>query len=258
MQRIKTFFFPGHDASKWIIAAHLFLILVLLAPLCVFAFYGQIYRWRVIWDYRMAFVNGWIMTIVISSISFVLSSVIGILCALGKRSSLLIVRYLATMYVEAIRGTPLLVQILLFFYVFAHAVGLENRYVVGIITLSIFCGAYLAEIFRAGIESVSGTQLKSAKAIGLTSFQTYRFVIAPQAFRVTLPPLSGQFASLIKDSSLLSIIGINELTYSAQQVNSATYSTLESFIPLAIGYLVLTLPISLWSRSLEQKFLYET
>jgi polar amino acid transport system permease protein len=258
MHKFKEFFLPGPNSSRWIIGGNVFLVMVLLAPLCFFVFYGQIYRWRIVWDYRMAFVNGWLVTIAISAISFLLSSLIGILCALAKRSSLLLLRYLATIYIEAIRGTPLLVQVLFFFYVFAYAVGLENRYVVGILTLSLFSGAYLAEIFRAGIESVSETQWKSAKAIGLTSTQTYRFVIAPQAFRVTLPPLSGQLASLIKDSSLLSIIGINEFTYSAQQVNSATYSTLESYIPLAIGYLILTLPISLWSKSLEKKFLYET
>jgi polar amino acid transport system permease protein len=113
-------------------------------------------------------------------------------------------------------------------------------------------------MIRAGIDNISATQLDSARAIGLTPFQSYRFVIFPQAFRQTIPPLAGQFASIIKDSSLLSVIGISELTNNAQQINSATYSTLESYLPLAIGYLILTLPISLWSKHLERKFRYET
>jgi polar amino acid transport system permease protein len=237
---------------------NLVLIVLILAPFFVFFFHGQVYHWESIWDYRWAFFHGWLVTIGISLASFFLSSAIGILCALAKRSKILILRLLASTYIEVIRGTPLLVQILFFFYVVAHEVGLENRYISGIVTLSLFSGAYLAEIFRAGIESVSSSQLESAKAIGLTKAQSYSYIILPQAFRVTLPPLAGQFASIIKDSSLLSIIGISDFTYVAQQVNSATYSTLESFLPLGIGYLILTLPISLWSKSLERKHLYET
>ena len=88
--------------------------------------------------------------------------------------------------------------------------------------------------------------------------QTYQFVIFPLAFRQCLPPLTGQFASIIKDSSLLSIIGISELTYSAEQISSATYSTLECYFPLALGYLILTLPVSLVSKYLEKSFKYES
>ena len=112
-------------------------------------------------------------------------------------------------------------------------------------------------MIRSGLDSISATQLESARAIGLTKFQSYRFVIVPQAVRLVTPPLAGQFASIIKDSSLLSIIGINEVTNTAQQINSATYSTLESFLPLAVAYLVLTLPISVLSKQLERKFYYE-
>jgi len=166
--------------------------------------------------------------------------------------------FISHLYIEIIRGTPLLVQILFFFYVVANHIGLENRYVAGVVILSLFNGAYIAEMIRSGIEAVSATQLESAQAIGLSPFQAYRFVIFPQAFRQIIPPLTGQFASIIKDSSLLSIIGINELTNSAQQINSATYSTLETYLPLGLAYLVLTLPISLWSKRLEKRFRYET
>jgi polar amino acid transport system permease protein len=150
------------------------------------------------------------------------------------------------------------VQILIFFYVIAAAFQVTDRYRVGILTLSFFSGAYISEIIRAGIESVGQSQLESAKAIGLTSAQTYRYVIFPQALRQTLPPLAGQFVSLIKDSSLLSVIGISEFTLNAREVNSNTYSALESYLPLAAGYLILTLPISLWTRYLEKKHKYET
>ena len=92
----------------------------------------------------------------------------------------------------------------------------------------------------------------------MTRAQTYRLVVLPQALRHILPPLAGQFVSLVKDSSLLSVIGIGEFTLQAQQVNSLTYSTLESYLPLALGYLVLTLPLSLWSRSLERRMHFDT
>ncbi|WP_305075181.1 amino acid ABC transporter permease, partial [Propionivibrio sp.] len=174
--------------------------------------------------------------------------------ALARRSSFLPLRYSAVLYVEAIRGTPLLVQILILFYVVANAFGVENRYIVGVLALSLFAGAYLAEMIRAGIESIRDSQLESARAIGLTPAQTYRYVVFPQVVRQLVPPLAGQFASIIKDSSLLSIIAVSEFTLNAQEVNAFTYSTLESYLPLAVGYLLLTLPISLLGRVLERRF----
>jgi polar amino acid transport system permease protein len=236
------------------------LVALLTAALFSFAFsqlqYG--WNWDAIWQYRQKFLQGWLMTVVISAAALVVSLVIGLLTALARRSSFLPLRYLALLYVEIIRGTPLLVQILILFYVVANAIGVENRYVVGVITLSLFAGAYLAEMIRSGIESIRDSQLESARAIGLTRSQTYRYVIFPQVVRQLIPPLTGQFASIIKDSSLLSIIAVSEFTLNAQEVNAFTYSTLESYLPLAVGYLLLTLPVSLMSRALERKFHYAT
>jgi polar amino acid transport system permease protein len=174
-----------------------------------------------------------------------------------RRSDIVLLRYFSQIYIEVIRGTPLLVQLLFFFYVVASAIGLENRYFVGIATLSLFSGAYIAEIVRSGMDSVRKTLLESAAAIGLTRLQTYRYVIFPISMRQILPPLAGQFASIIKDSSLLSILGISEFTYAAQQVSSASYSTLECYFPLALGYLILTFPISLISKYLEKRSRHE-
>ena len=213
---------------------------------------------RCVYQYRALFWQGWLATIGISIAALFLSAGIGLLSALALRSRILPLRYLARIYVELVRGTPLLVQILIFFYVVADAIGVGNRYLVGVLTLAFFSGAYISEIIRAGIESVGQSQLESARAIGLTPAQTYRHVIFPQALRQTLPPLAGQFVSLVKDSSLLSIISISEFTWNAESVSAMTYSTLESYLPLAAGYLVLTLPISLWTRHLEKRHRYET
>ena len=233
-------------------------VALLTAALFTFAFnqlhYG--WNWPAIWAYRQKFVQGWLMTVAISAAALLVSVFIGVVTALARRARFLPLRYAAALYVEAVRGTPLLVQILILFYVVANAVGVENRYVVGVLTLSLFAGAYLAEMVRAGIESIRDSQLESARAIGLTRGQTYRYVIFPQVVRQLIPPLTGQFASIIKDSSLLSIIALNDFTLNAQEVNAFTYSTLESYLPLAAGYLLLTLPISLASRILERKFHY--
>jgi polar amino acid transport system permease protein len=215
-------------------------------------------RWSAIYPYRALLLQGWLTTVGISVAALVLSAVIGLLSALARRSRLLPLRYLAGIYVELVRGTPLLVQILIFFYVVADAFGVSNRYVVGVLTLAFFSGAYISEIIRAGIESIGQSQLESARAIGLTRAQTYRYVIFPQALRQTLPPLAGQFVSLVKDSSLLSIISISEFTWNAESISALTYSTLESYLPLAAGYLILTLPISLWTRRLEKRHSFET
>ena len=236
------------------------LVALLTTALFSFAFsqlhYG--WNWEAIWQYRQKFVQGWLMTVALSAASLLLSLIIGLLAALARRSAFLPLRYSAVLYVEIARGTPLLVQILILFYVVANAFGMENRYLVGVLALSLFAGAYLAEMIRSGIDSIRGSQLESARAIGLTRGQTYRYVIFPQLVRQLVPPLTGQFASIIKDSSLLSIIAVSEFTLNAQEVNAFTYSTLESYLPLALGYLLLTLPISLLSRVLERRFHFAT
>jgi polar amino acid transport system permease protein len=230
----------------------------LYSLVCWLAFSGSVENWEKIWGYRATFWQGWLNTIAISASSLVLSTIIGVLTALARRSAFLPLRYSAIAYVETVRGLPLVVLVLFGFYGVANAVGWNDRFTVGIFLLSLFSGAYIAEMIRAGIESVGRSQWDSARAIGLTVPQAYRFVIFPQVARQILPPLAGQFSSLIKDSSLLYIIGISELTFSANQVNSATYSTFESFVPLGICYLVLTLPVSLWTKYLERKTRYES
>src|SRR5258708_19725507 len=116
---------------------------------------------------------------------------IGVLLGLVRRSRIPPLRYFGNIYVELVRGTPLLVQILIFFYVVADAFHVGNRYLVGILVLSFFSGAYISEVVRAGIESIGQSHLQSARAIGLTRAQMYPYVIFPQPLRLTLPPLVG-------------------------------------------------------------------
>jgi len=261
MSILRLFLAPERTQLSLAVRLLNLLIAALFIALIFFFSFSQLryhWNWSTVYQYRQKFFEGWVNTIVVALASLALSTAIGFFFAAARRSAFLPLRYFSQIYVELVRGTPLLVQILIFFYIVAPAFQVSNRFGVGILILSFFSGAYISEIFRAGIESIGQSQLESARAIGLTRGQTYRYVIFPQALRQTLPPLAGQFLSLIKDSSLLSIIGISEFTLNAREVNAVTYSTFESYIPLAVGYLVLTLPISLWTRYLEKKHRFET
>lgn len=240
------------------IAAHVVAVALLAAVAAVaFSRIDYAWNWQAVWDYRGLLLKGWLFTVGLSLAALAVSCIVGLVAALALGSRFRLVEAIGRVYVELIRGTPLLVQLLVGFYVVATAAKLENRYVVGVLVLSLFSGAYLAEIFRAGIDAIPRAQRDSARAIGLTPWQAMRLVILPQAARLVVPPVAGQLVSLVKDSSLLSVIAINEFTQSAQEVNAATYSSLESYLPLAAGYLVLTLPLSWLSRWLERRLKFE-
>ena len=235
------------------------IVVVLFAALIALAFskVNYAWNWSGVWGYRQKLLQGFGVTIALSAASLTVSTLVGMLTALLLGSKHVLLEAIGRVYVELIRGTPLLVQLLIGFYVVASAIGLENRYVVGVLVLSLFSGAYMSEIFRGGLAAIPQTQRDSARAIGLTPWQSFRLVILPQAVRLVLPAVAGQFVSLIKDSSLLSVIAVSEFTLAAQEVNSFTYSTLETYLPLAVGYLLLTLPLSAVSRMLERRYRYE-
>jgi polar amino acid transport system permease protein len=214
--------------------------------------------WAGVYRYRAKFYQGFLLTVEISLAALVLSTLIGLCSALAGRSRLLLLRSINKIYIDLMRGTPFLVQILIFYYVIAQAVHIENSNVAGVLILSIFSGAYISEVIRGGVESIGRSQLESAKAIGLTRGQTYRYVIFPQALRQILPSMAGQFVSIVKDSSLLSVISVNEFTQNVKEVSVNTFGSLECYIPLALGYLILTLPISLLTRYLEGRNRFET
>ncbi len=215
------------------------------------------WNWEGVWEYREMFLKGWLATVMISLAALVGSGLIGVVGAVCLQSRNLLLGAVVRVYVELIRGTPLLVQLLIGFYLVATAVGLENRYVAGALILALFSGAYMVEIFRGGLAAIPRGQHDAAAAIGLSRWQSFSLVVLPQAARIVLPPVAGQLASLIKDSSLLSVIAISEFTLAAQEVNSFTYSSLESYLPLAAGYLMLTLPLSWAAGLLERRFHFE-
>jgi len=209
--------------------------------------------WHVPWQYRTLFIRGFVYTVVISIFSIILGLAIGVASGIASTAKNPFVNQLSQMYVELFRGTPLLVQIYIFYFCVASVVRLNNPVVIGSITLAFFSGAYISEMVRAGIESIEKGQIEAAKATGLSEWQTMRYIIFPQAFRRVLPPVTGQFVSLIKDSSLLSVISVRELTKASEIINATTYRTFEAYIPLAVLYMLLTYPLYYVTRRLEQR-----
>ena len=244
----------------WVRALNFAVALGLVALVVYIPFTGlnTSWNWPAVYKYRYKFLQGYALTVEISLAALVLSTLFGAASALAGRARFLPLRYVNRIYVDLVRGTPLLVQILILYYVTANYLRINDRNVCGVLILSFSYGAYISEVIRSGIESVGKSQLESARAIGLTTAQTYRYVIFPQALRQTMPPLTGQLVSLIKDSSLLSIISVGEFAKNAEDTSNITYSSLECFIVLAVGYLVLTLPISLLTRLLEKSNRFET
>lgn len=231
----------------------------LLVALLFFAFskVGYQWNWVALTPYWGRFLDGWINTLLISIVALVLSFALGLILALAQKSPMKILKVAAEQWVGLIRGTPLLVQLLIFYYVIANAFGFENRWFLAVLILSNFSAAYVSEILRSAINGIAMSQRDAARAMGLSRYQIFRWVIFPQMIKASLPALAGQFSSIIKDSSLLSVIAVSELTLNSQEINSVTYSTLEIYLPLALGYLSLTLPIAYFAKNLEKRLKYE-
>lgn len=210
------------------------------------------------WAYRTRFYQGFVLTVQISFFAMILSLLLGALVVLARKSRWMIIRDLASSYVEIIRGTPLLVQIIFFYYIIGTAWGLSNRFVAGVIILSVFEGAYISEIIRGGVNSIESKQLEIARSIGLSRLKMFRLILLPQLIIRIIPAIAGQFASVIKDSSLLSTIAIIELMQVTKEITATNYATYyTSYIVLAVLYLMLTFPVSMLSRWLERSSRYE-
>ena len=196
--------------------------------------------------------NGLWVTLKISFFAAILTFIIGVVVAMMKLSSFVFLRDIATVYITIIRGTPLLVQIFLFYFIVANIFELE-RFVAGVLSLGIFFGAYMAEILRGAIQSIDKGQLEAASSLGISKFQAMRYIILPQAFKRALPTLVGEMIALIKDSSLVSVISITDLTKVGKEIVANTFSPFETWIVVALLYLSITSILSYIGHRLEKK-----
>lgn len=195
------------------------------------------------------------VTLEIACYSMVLAFAFGLIAVLFRFSRSIVARYVALFYVELIRNTPLMLQVLIMYFVIAPVLEME-RFISAVLALALFEGAYIAEIFRAGINSVPKGQWEAAESVGLSKFHIYRLIVLPQAIRATLPPLTGQAVSLVKDSALVSVIAIYDLTMQGQAIISETYLTFEIWFIVALIYLLITVSLSFVVHFLEKKYSY--
>ncbi|MBK9951272.1 MAG: amino acid ABC transporter permease [Candidatus Competibacteraceae bacterium] len=193
------------------------------------------------------------VTIWISFISGFIGLIVGLITGLCRLSPNPTLRGLAVFYIELIRGTPLLVQIFIFYFFIGTVLNLD-RIVAGVGALALFVGAYTAEIIRAGIQSIARGQTEAARSLGMTATQTMTHIVLPQALKRVLPPLAGQFISLIKDSSLVSVIAITDLTKSGREIITSSFATFEIWFTVALLYLVVTSLLSQLLFWLERRF----
>lgn len=196
------------------------------------------------------------MTLKISVVALVFSMLLGLVAGLGRVSRNPAAYGLATTYVELIRGTPLLVQIFIFYFFIGTVLKL-SAFTAGVAALAVFTGAYVAEIVRSGIEAIPKGQMEAARSLGMSVPQAMRHVILPQAFKKTLPPLAGQFINLIKDSSLVSVMALTDLTKAGREVVASTFSPFEVWFTVAAMYLVLTGTLSWCVRRLEKRLAHD-
>lgn len=214
----------------------------------------------VVWEYKELFIRGFFLTIFLSASGVLMGLVLGLFLGLGKLSKRWFFYWPAKIYVDIFRGTPLFVQILFIHFAIIPSIfeslhlDIPGPLFSGIVALTLNSGAYVAEIFRGGIQSIDKGQTEAARSLGMTHNQAMRYVILPQAFKRMLPPLGNEFIALLKDSSLVAIIAVQELTYAGMMTAKSTFVRYPPYITIAALYLVLTMVFTQVVNFLERRF----
>jgi polar amino acid transport system permease protein len=215
--------------------------------------------------------DGVLVTIIVTVSSYFLIVILGLLGGLGRLSKNKLVFGISTLYVEVVRGIPLLVQLIGWYFaspVIIHKLGVwlssqslieyrANPIITAIVAITVCYGAYMSEIVRSGIQSVPKGQMEAARSLGMSHFQAMRHVVLPQAFRVILPPMGNEFISLLKDSSLVSVVAVADLTRRGRQFMAAHFNPIETWLMVALLYLVMTLIAARVVSYIEKRSKYE-
>jgi len=258
---------PVRHPGRWVAAA---IIIVIAAALARSVATNPRFQWGVVGDYLFAapVEDGVVKTLELTFLAMVIGIVLGILLALMRLSANPLVSWASWLYIWLFRGTPVLVQILFWYnvaavypkitlglpFLHANANDLITPFMAGLLALGLNEGAYMSEIVRAGIISVDEGQNEAAQALGMSRLQTMRRVVLPQAMRVIVPPTGNETISMLKTSSLVSVITVPELLFSVQQVYSRTYQTIPLLIVASIWYLAMTSVLSVGQYYLERRF----
>ena len=217
---------------------------------------GYHFRWSSVIDFLPALGKGSIRTLYISILSLFIALFLGVIIGLGRLSKKDLIRDLCTVYVELLRNIPLLVVVLTCYFGLGSIFPQIGAFFWGIMALSILEAAYIAEIIRSGIGAIHREQFESASSLAMNYFQSMRYIILPQALRNVLPALTGQLVILIKDSSLVMVIGIMELTLTSRYLLSTTFAALEVYSLTALFYFVICFALTMLTNYLERRFAY--
>jgi len=194
------------------------------------------------------------LTIYLSFVSFLIALFIGVIVGtLRSLKTNYFIKFLISSYIEIFRGTPLLIQLFFIYYGLPQIGITMSSHQAAIIGLSLNFGAYMAEIVRAGIQAIPKGQYEASNSLGLSKIQMFIHIIYPQAFKIVLPPLTNTYASILKDSSLVSVLSITELTRAGQLIYVRTYEPFEIYLTLGVFYFIMTYTIAIFSKHLERK-----
>lgn len=212
------------------------------------------FRFDIIYEYGSLLLEGTFLTIGISLAAILLGSVLGLFIAFGKMSRHWFLRWPSQSYINFLRGTPLYVQILIVHFGLVPAIiGTTDAIAAAIVALSLNSAAYTAEIYRAGIQSIDAGQTEAAESLGLTRFQTMRYVIMPQAIKRMIPAFGNEFIVLVKDSSLVALIAAPEIMYWSNAMNGQYYAVWEPYLTAAAIYFILTYSLSKLLNYVERR-----
>jgi len=215
--------------------------------------------------------DGILVTILVTLTSYFLMLILGLFGGLGRLSKNKLVFGISSLYVEIIRGVPLLVQLIGWYFaspVVIQKIGLwlnfeplvtyrANPIITAIVAITVCYGAYMSEIVRSGIQSIPRGQMEAARSLGMSHFQAMRYVVLPQAFRVILPPMGNEFIALLKDSSLVSVVAVADLTRRGREFMSAHFNPIETWLMVALLYLILTLVAARVVSYIEKRSRYD-
>lgn len=204
-------------------------------------------------EYYQMYIDATITTLEISLLALLAGLMLGIVICIAKVGTIKIFKLLATVYVEIIRNTPILVQILIIYFALPE-IGIKfSPFMSAIIALSLNSAAYVSEIFRAGINSIDKGQMEAGRSLGLSYYQTMKLIILPQAFKNSLPALGNEFISLVKESSIVYFVGVTDIMFAANSIKNATYETFGPYLVAALIYFVITSVLSYAVKGVEKK-----
>ncbi|MCY9515966.1 amino acid ABC transporter permease [Paenibacillus apiarius] len=206
-----------------------------------------------LWDFKWDYFSGAKITVLLSLFSVLAGFILGVIIVLLRMSGIKPLQWLTTAYIELVRGTPLLVQIFIIYFGLTEF-GIEfSPFMAGVVAVSINSSAYLSEIFRAGIQAIDRGQAEAARSLGMSKAMTLRHIVLPQAFRNVLPAIGNEFVTIIKETSIVSFIGITDIMFQTEVIRSKTYTALGPLMGAAMIYFILTFTLSKAVATLERK-----